>query len=60
MNDGSYKKIKTIKSRKTGSYLDKGARYRWNRYYYKVVAYKKVNGKIYKSKASTVKSLYRR
>lgn len=59
-NDGSYKKIKTIKSRKTGSYLDKGARYRWNRYYYKVVAYKKVNGKIYKSKASTVKSLYRR
>lgn len=60
MNNGSYKKIKTIKSRKIGSYLDKGARYRWNRYYYKVVAYKKVNGKIYKSKASTVKSLYRR
>ena len=59
-NDGSYKKIKTIKSRKTCSYLDKGARYRWNRYYYKVVAYKKVAGKTYRSKASKVKSIYRR
>lgn len=59
-SDGSYKKIKTIKSRKTCSYLDKGARYRWNRYYYKVVAYKKVAGKTYRSKASKVKSIYRR
>ncbi len=56
---GSYRRIRTIKSGNTKSYFDKGAKARWTDYSYKVVVYKKVNGKTYKSSSSPEKTISR-
>ena len=56
---GSYRRVRTIKSGNTKSYFDKGAKARWTDYSYKVVVYKKVNGKTYKSSSSPEKTISR-
>lgn len=56
---GSYRRIRTIKSGNTKSYFDKGAKARWTDYSYKVVVYKRVNGKTYKSSSSPEKTISR-
>ena len=52
---GKYKCIKTIKSGSTTKYVNKKLK-KGKRYYYKVYAYKKVHGTVYKGKASAIKS----
>lgn len=55
--DGSYKKIRTIKSANTTSYTNKGLSSQ-KEYYYKVRAYKVVNGKYYYGTFSNVLTRY--
>ncbi len=51
---GVYKKLATIKNKKLCIYYDRKAK-KGKKYYYKVVAYKKVKGKTYKSMYSNIK-----
>ena len=55
--NGTYKKIKTISKKSTTSY--KNMKLTTGKcYYYKIRSYKKVNGKIYYSEFSPVKTIY--
>lgn len=54
----NYSRIKTITKNKTVSYKDKGAKKNGKKYYYKIRAYKKIGGNIYKSKYSAASATY--
>lgn len=53
--NGKYKKLKTINSVKTTSYKDNNVK-KGQTYYYKIVGYKKINGKATYTKYSNAKS----
>ncbi|MGN0293711.1 MAG: fibronectin type III domain-containing protein [Lachnospiraceae bacterium] len=56
---GTYSKIKTITGNSTTSYTDTKEIVNGSKYRYKIIAYKTVSGKTYKSKESSVKTIYR-
>lgn len=59
VNGGAYKAIKVIRSTRTTAFTDTGANSWWDTYSYKVVVYKNLGGKTYKSVGSNGKSIYR-
>ena len=59
VNGGAYKQIKVIRSTRTTVFTDTGAWNKWDSYSYKVIVYKNLRGKTYKSPASNSKSVYR-
>ena len=59
VNGGAYKAIKVIRSTRTTAFTDTGANSWWDTYSYKVVVYKNLGGKTYKSVGSNSKSIYR-
>lgn len=59
INGGAYKAIKVISNNRTATYGDTSAYYWGSKYSYKVIVYKKVAGKTYKSVASSARSVYR-
>lgn len=59
VNGGAYKKIKVIRNTRTTEFTDTMANSWGDTYSYKVIVYKNIGGKTYKSPASNGRSVYR-
>lgn len=57
-NGAAYKKVKTVTSNATVSWKDTSAKTNGNKYQYKIIAYKTVNGITCQSAYSSIKTIY--